>query len=145
MYGVMGSIYSGVLGVASWHLIMSFHQMSSYHAPNSTLYLSHRSSSLSLSETPRGSPQLGGSSQPGSIICSHSLPTLLEPEPLFLTNNFWKAARGVAEFDDRLTAFWLCRSTTNGAPTQILVQKAELGIVGKTSPKHIQVNMERFN
>jgi len=42
--------------------------------------------------------QLRGSSRPGSIISSHPLPTpLLEPEPLFLTNSPWNAARGAAE------------------------------------------------
>ena len=30
-----------------------------------------------------------GSSTPGSIISSHPIPTLLEPEPLFLMNSVW--------------------------------------------------------
>jgi hypothetical protein len=62
-----------------------------------TLHLSHLLISLALSETSCGSAQLRGSSQPGSIISSHPLPTLLEPEPLFLTNSFLDAARGAAE------------------------------------------------
>ena len=55
---------------------------------------------------------LRGSSQPASIISSHPLPTLLQPEPLFLMSSLRNTARGVAECDDGLSAFWLCRFTT---------------------------------
>jgi len=62
-----------------------------------TLYHSHLLSSLALSETPCGSMQLLESSQPGGVIPSHTLPALLEPEPLILMNSFWNAVRGAAE------------------------------------------------
>jgi hypothetical protein len=80
-----GSIYSGDPGVDRSHLIQRI-----THSICSQL-------SLALSGIPCGSAQLRGSSWPGSIIPSHPLPTLLEPEPLFLTNSFWNAARGAAE------------------------------------------------
>jgi len=94
--GVMGDIYSGDPGVDSMHRILDLIS-SSYHTTNYTLQLSHLMISLALSETPCGSTQLRGSSQLGSIIPSHTLPTLLKPEPLFLTNSFWNAVRGAAE------------------------------------------------
>jgi hypothetical protein len=97
---VTGDIYSGDPGVDSWHLVsrlVSSHLIPSYHTTIDTLHLSHLLISLALSETSCGSAQLRGSSQPGSIISSHPLPTLLEPEPLFLTNSFLDAARGAAE------------------------------------------------
>jgi hypothetical protein len=43
--------------------------------------------------------QLRGSSQPGGIISSQPVLTLLEPEPIFLLNSFQNAARGVAEYE----------------------------------------------
>jgi len=45
----------------------------------------------------RGLTQLRGSLRLGSIISSHPLPTLLEPQLLFRTNSYWNAVRGVAE------------------------------------------------
>jgi len=56
----------------------------------------------------RGSTQLCGSSQPGSIISSHPLSTLLEPEPLILTNSLWMVQEVQRSVDDELSAFWLC-------------------------------------
>ena len=81
-----------------------YHLISSYHTTNYTLHLAHPLISLALSETPCGSTQLRGTSQPGTIIASHPLPTLLEPELLYPTNVFWNAARGGAECDDVLSA-----------------------------------------
>jgi len=60
--------------------------ISSHYTTNYTLYLSHLLISLVLPGI-RRSTQLRGSSGPGSIKSSHPLPTLLEPEPLFLTNS----------------------------------------------------------
>jgi hypothetical protein len=100
MDGVTGGIYSGDPGVDSWHLVsrlISSHLIPCYHTTIDTLHLSHLLISLALSEASCGSAQLRGSSQPGSIIPSHPLPTLLEPELLFLTNSFLDAARGAAE------------------------------------------------
>jgi len=97
MGGVTGGLYSGGPGVDSLHCILDLIS-SFYHTMNYTLHHSHHLISLALSDTPCGSVQLRGSSQPGSIIPSHSLPTLLEPEPLYLTNSFWNAVRGVAEY-----------------------------------------------
>ena len=65
---------------------------------NSTLYSSHSLISLAPSETPCGPAQLRGSLQPCSIISSYPLPTLLQPERLFLTSSFWNAVRGAAEY-----------------------------------------------
>jgi hypothetical protein len=100
MDGVTGGIYSGDPRIDSWHLasrLVTSHLISSYHTTIDRLHLSHLLISLALSETSCGSAQLRGSSQLGSIISSHHLPTLLEPEPLFLTNSFVDAARGAAE------------------------------------------------
>jgi len=94
---VMGGIYLGGPGVDSLHCILDL-LSSSYHTMNYTVYHSHLLISLALCETPCVSVQLRGSSQPGSIIPSHPLPTLLEPEPLNLTKSFWNAVRGVAEY-----------------------------------------------
>jgi len=77
------------------HLVS--HIISSHCTTNYTLYSYNLFISLTLSETPCGSGQLHGSSQPGSIISPHPLARLFEPEPLFLTNSFWNAVRGVAE------------------------------------------------
>ena len=90
MDGMTGSIYSGDPGVDSLHHLVS-HIISSHYTTNYTIYLSHLLIALALSKTPCGS------SQPGSIIPSHPLPMLLEPEPLFLTNSFGNAVRGAAE------------------------------------------------
>jgi hypothetical protein len=92
MDGAMGSIYSGDPGVDR----LSSHLISSYHTMNYTLSLSQLCISLVLPRI-RRSTQLRGSSWPGSIVSSHPLPTLLEPEQLFLTNSFWNATRGAAK------------------------------------------------
>jgi len=63
----------------------SYHLISSYHTTNDTLHLSHLLISLAPFETLYGSLQLG------IILPSHPLSTLLEPEPLFLTNSLWMA------------------------------------------------------
>jgi len=101
MDGATGGIYSGDLGVDRSQLashLVEHHLISSYHTTNYTLHLSHLLISLAFSETPCGF------SQPGSIIPSHPLPTLLEPEPLFHTNSCLEAARGAAECEDGLSA-----------------------------------------
>jgi hypothetical protein len=95
MDGVTGGIYSGDPGVDSWHLVS--HLIPSYHTTIDTLHLSHLLTSLALSETSCGSAQLRGSAQPGSTISSHPLPTLLEPDPLFLTSSFLDAVRGAVD------------------------------------------------
>jgi len=64
---------------------------------NYTLCLSNLLISLTLSETLCGSTQLHVTSQPGSIIPLHPVPTLLEPEPLCLTKSFWTVVSGAAE------------------------------------------------
>ena len=56
---------------------------------------------------------------------------LTKPEPLFVTNSCWNAARGAVVFNDGLSAFWLDYFTTNGAQMWILVWKAEYRMVGK--------------
>jgi len=97
-----GSIYSGDPGVDRSQLashLVEHNLISSYHTTNYTLHLLHLLISLAFSETPCGF------SQPGSIIPSHRLPTLLEPEPLFHTNSFWKATRGAVECEDGLSVF----------------------------------------
>lgn len=76
------SIYSGDSRVDR----LPYHPISSYHTRNYALHLSHYLISLALSGTPCGSTQLHGSSQPGSIIPFHPLCTLLNRDPLFLTN-----------------------------------------------------------
>ena len=105
--------------------------ISSHHTPNYTLHLSHLLISLAVAESPCWSMQLRGSSQLGSIIRSHPLLTLPKPELLFITNFFWRAARGAVECNDVLSAFQLHHFTTNGAETRILVRKSEYGMVGK--------------
>jgi len=89
MNGATGSIYSGDPGVDSIlsHLIIQRITHSIF-----PIFRSH-----SLCPRFRRSTQLRGSSRPGSIISSHPLPTLHEPEPLFLTNSLWNSARGAAE------------------------------------------------
>jgi len=52
-----------------------------------------------------GSTQLCGSSQLHSIISSHPLPTLLKPEPLFLTNSVWMSPEVQWSVDGGLSAF----------------------------------------
>ena len=73
------------------------HITSCHYTLNYTLYGSHFLMSLALSETPCGYMQLDGSSQPGSIIHSYPLRTLLEPEPVFLTHSFCNGVRAVAK------------------------------------------------
>jgi len=97
---VTGSIYSADPGVDRHHLI----SISSYHTkkihsifPN---FYSH-----SLCPRFRGSTQLRGSSTPGSIISSHPIPTLLEPEPLFLMNSVWMSREVRGSVDGGLSAF----------------------------------------
>jgi len=80
-----GSIYSGDPGVDSptSHLISQL--VPSYHKMNCTLYLCQLLITLVLPGICR-STNLRGFLGPGSIISSHPLATLLEPELLILTN-----------------------------------------------------------
>jgi hypothetical protein len=48
--------------------------------------------------------QLGESSKPGSIISAHPIPTLLEPDLLFLMNSIWMLNERVQ------VLLWLCLS-----------------------------------
>jgi len=79
---VTGSIYSGDPGVDRHHVIF----ISSYHT---TKLHTLSFQTFGLTHSFRGSTQLRRSSWPGSIISSHPHPTLLEPEPLILTNSIW--------------------------------------------------------
>ena len=57
---------------------------------------------------------LCGSSLPGSITsCSH-IPSLLEPELLFLTNSVWLAHEERRSVEDGLAAFQLAPFQHNG-------------------------------
>ena len=69
-------------------------------------------SSHSLCVIFRGSTQLRGSSQPGSIILPHPLSRILRPEPLFSPNSLWMTREVRQSADDGLSAFQLCRLTT---------------------------------
>ena len=103
--GVKGGRYLGDPGIDGFHrilylvshIISHYHISSSYHTTNYTLHVSHLLIPLALSETPCGSAQMRGSSQPGIMIPSYPLPTLLEPARLILTNPFWNAVKGAAE------------------------------------------------
>jgi hypothetical protein len=92
---VMGGIFSGDPGVDSLHrscistCIISSHLI--------LLYNELHTLSFSSFDLTRSSTRFRRFSRPGSIISSHLLPMLLEPEPLFLTNSFWNAARGAVE------------------------------------------------
>jgi hypothetical protein len=94
--GVMWGIYLGDPGVDSLHRIL---YLVSSHTMNDTLNNSRLLIAIALSQTPYESAQFRGSSLRGSFIPSHPqpLPTLLEPEPLFLTNAFWNAVRAAVE------------------------------------------------
>ena len=75
---VTGSIYSVDPAVDRHHLI----SISSYH----TMKIHTLSfPTFDLTRSVRDC----GSSTPGSIISSHPIPTLLEPEPLFLMKSAW--------------------------------------------------------
>ena len=64
-----------------FHLILSYNENTLSIFPN---FWSH-----SLCPSCHGSMQLRGSSTPGSIISSHLILILVEPEPLFLMNSVW--------------------------------------------------------
>ena len=81
----MQSIYLGDPGVDRHHLI----SISSYHTMKiHTLSFPTFGRTRSVRDIldPRN---WVGSSMPGSIISSHLIPTLLEPDPLFLMNSIW--------------------------------------------------------
>jgi len=79
---VTGSIYSADPGLDRHHLIsISSHHIMIIHT------LSFPTFGLTRSVRDFGSAQLRGSSTLGSIISSHVIPTLLEPEPLCLMNS----------------------------------------------------------
>jgi len=46
-----------------------------------------------------------GSSMPGTIISSHPIPKLLEPEPLFFMNSVWMSREVWLSVDGGLSAF----------------------------------------
>jgi len=73
---VTGSIYSGDPGVDRHHVIF----ISSYYT---TKIHTLSFATFGLTHSVRGSSWLG------SIVSSHPLSTLLEPELLFLTNSVW--------------------------------------------------------
>jgi len=100
MDGATGSIYSEDPGVD--RSCISFCIISSHYTTNYTLYLSHLLISLVLPWI-RRSMQLRGSSGPGSIISSHPLPKLLEPEPLCLTNSLCMSQEVQRSVDDGLS------------------------------------------
>ena len=80
---VTGSLYSADPGVDR-HLI----SILSYH----TMTIHYLSQLFGLTRSVRNimDPRNWvGSSMPGSIISSHPIPKLLEPEPLFLMNFLW--------------------------------------------------------
>ena len=78
-----GSIYYG--RPRSRETSSHFHLLSSYNEDKHSIFSNFWSDSLG----PRfgGSTQLSQSSTPGSIISSDPIPTLLEPEPVILSNS----------------------------------------------------------
>jgi len=98
---VMGSIYSADPGVDRHNLI----SISSYHTMKIHT-LSFPTFGLTRSVCDIMDPRnCVGSSTPGSIISSHPIPTLLEPELLFLMNSVWKSQEVRWSVDGGLRAF----------------------------------------
>jgi len=84
-----GSIYVGAPGVIRlWAYLVSYHLIT--ERISHSLDLIFWSQSLFLS--------FCWFSQLCSILSSHPLPMLLEPDPLFLTNSYWKSTRGAPEW-----------------------------------------------
>jgi len=81
---VTGCIYSAEPGVDRHHLvsILSYHTMK-------ILYLSQLFGVTCSVHNIMDPCNCFGSSTPGSIISSHQISTLLEPEPLFQMNSLW--------------------------------------------------------
>jgi len=100
---VTGSIYSADPGLDRHHLISILsHHITIIHT------LSFPTFGLTRFVRDFGSAQLRGSSTLGSIISSHAIPMLLEPEMLFLLNS-------VCMFNGRvLVLLRLCSSTICG-------------------------------
>jgi len=97
---VMGSIYSADPGVDTHHLI----SISSYHTMNIHT-LSFPTFALTQCPKFRRFVQLRGSSTPGSIISSHLIVTLLQPEPLWIMNSMWMLREVRWSVDRWLSAF----------------------------------------
>jgi len=96
---VTGSIYSADPGVDR-HLI----SILSYH----TMKIHYLSQPFGLTRSVRDimdPHNCVGSSTPGSIITSHPIPTLLEPEPLFLMNSLWMSRAVRRSVEGGLSAF----------------------------------------
>ena len=96
---VTGSIYSADPVVDRHHLISIF----SYH----TMKIHYLSQLFGLTRSVRDvmDPRnCVGSSTLGSIISSHPIPTLLEPEPLFLMNPLWMSREVRRSVDGGLSA-----------------------------------------
>jgi len=101
---VTGSIYSVDPGVDRHHLISNL----SYH----TMKIHYLSQLFGLTRSVHDIMDLHncvGSSMPGSIISSHPIPTLLEPELLFLLNSLWMSREVRQSVDDGLSASELHR------------------------------------
>lgn len=102
---VMGSIYS----VGNWmdrhHLILSLY--TEYTHSIFTNFLCHSLLVRFLIPT-----QFHGFSWLGSITSSHSLPILLEPEPLFLTNTLQMPCEVQQSIHYPLSSFLHCHFTT---------------------------------
>jgi len=101
MERVTGSIYLADPGVDRHHLISisSNHTMKIHTLSFPTFGLTR---SVRNIVNPRNCV---GSSTPGSIISSHPIPTLLEPEPLFLMNSVWMSREVRRSVDGGLSAF----------------------------------------
>jgi len=96
---VTGSIYSADPGVDR-HLI----SILSYH----TMKIHYLSQPFGLTRSVRdimGPRNCVGSSTPGSIISSHPIPMLFEPEPLYLMNSLWMSREVRRSVEGGLSAF----------------------------------------
>ena len=109
----MGSIYSADPGVDRHHPI----SISSNHTKKMHT-LSFPTFGLTRSVRDIMDPHnCVGSSTPGSIICSHRIPTLLEPEPLvepeqiFVMNSVWRSREVRRSVDGGRPGFMLHRFT----------------------------------
>jgi len=79
---VTGSIYSADPGLDRHHLIsLSSHHTMKIHTLSFPTF--------GLTRSVDGSTQFRGSSTPGSIISSHPIRMLIEPEPLYRMNSVW--------------------------------------------------------
>ena len=108
---VTGSIYSADPGVDRHHLI----SISSYHTMKIHT-LSFPTFGLTCSVRNIVDPRnCLGSSTPGSIISSHPIPTILEPEPLILLNSVWMSRQVWRSVDGGLSAIYLHRFTATAS------------------------------